>query len=180
MTEEERKERKKASRKKWEDANKEKRAEIVRRYKKAHREELNQKTREYHAGRRDKIKEYNAEYKKEHAEEVRIYTINYRNTKRGRAVSLASAYRTKDRKKGFDTTNTITADWIEQNIFNGQVCHYCGNANWRDLGVDRISNDKPHYPDNCICACWDCNNERKNKWSVEEFVLIKKKEKGGA
>ena len=182
MTEEERKERRRASRKKYEDANKEKvtayRREWQRKKREENREEYLEKLRAYHAARKDKAKVYNEKYRAEHKEEILECSRKYRATKRGRAVALAGAYAAKDRRKGYCTENIINAEWIENNIFNGQTCYYCGESDWTKLGVDRIDNSRGHTPDNCICACWECNNERKKK-SVEEFVAIKKKEKGG-
>lgn len=162
----------------------EKRREYMREYNKKyreeHREELNFKLREYHSKRREKNKEYCEKYREEHKEELKEYAQEYRKTKRGRSVALSAAYKAHDNRKNYDTSQNIDSKWIEDNIFSGQECFYCGESDWAELGVDRIDNSKPHTPDNCVCSCWDCNNRRKNKYSVEEFKLLIEKEKGGA
>lgn len=158
---------------------KEERKEYQRKRRNADREGYLKKMREYHASRKDKAKVYNEKYRAEHKTELLEYMKLHRSTKHGRAVSLAYSYLQKDKRKGYDTGSNINYEWIENNIFNGQQCHYCGESDWTKLGVDRIDNNKGHTPENCICACWECNNERKNKYTVEEFVAIKKKEKGG-
>jgi hypothetical protein len=91
------------------------------------------------------------------------------NTKEGRAYDLAKRYRALDAEKGFDTSNNITAQWIIDNIFT-QKCIYCGDADWKHLGADRIDNSKPHTPDNVVCACGICNGQRKDSYSMEDFI----------
>lgn len=68
-------------------------------------------------------------------------------------------------------------------------CHYCqlpGDTRrcygrWfrkrrrgKNLEVDRIDNSKPYSPDNCVLACYPCNNAKSDVFSYEEFMEIGK------
>ena len=166
-----RKESRKEYNKQWREENKERLREYDKEYGKAyyiaHKEEISSKNKRYREENAEKLKEYHSN---RHLKEY--------ETKEGRAKFKEMHYRQKDQKKNFDTSNNITAKWILENIFNSQ-CHYCGKNDWNVLVADRIDNNKGHTPDNCICACINCNAERADRYSVEEFVAIKKKEKGG-
>ena len=144
-----------------------------------HGEEIREKKRERDSNNRETVNAKRMKYYYENQEQEREWRNAYKQTKHGRAIHYAASYRKADRNDGYGDNDTINAEWIENNIFNGQTCYYCGESDWTKLGADRIDNGKGHTPDNCICACWNCNRERKNKYSVEEFVAIKKKEKGG-
>lgn len=139
----------------------------------------------------DKKKEYDKNYYNENKEIInerhRNYGIiyyslnktkllikshNYRLTINGRAVSLATLYRKKDKERGFDTSNNINYTWIVDNIFSGQKCYKCGETDWTKLGCDRIDNTKPHTPDNVLCCCKNCNLLRSDKYTVEEFLSL--------
>jgi len=74
-----------------------------------------------------------------------------------RANNLVSNYRFKDRKLNFGETDLTVDDFIEL-CLNG--CVYCGETNWKVLGLDRIDNTKPHTKENCVCSCWECNNKK--------------------
>lgn len=93
----------------------------------------------------------------------------YRRTKRGRALTLISGYKTSDKKHNRGDC-TLTAEWIIDNIFSGQHCHYCNEeSNWLKLGCDRIDNALPHTPDNCVPCCKHCN-EMKGVISYDDFM----------
>ena len=156
----------------WHAANKEKIAARRHAYYIAHKEEICA----YNAGRKEIRAAYNASRKNIHRE----YMAVRRSTPRGRAESLIQAYNLRDKKRGFDITRNINTKWMEENIFSGQKCIYCGESDWRKLGCDRIDNTKGHTPDNVVCSCRKCNENRGDRYSVEEFVEKMKKEKGGA
>lgn len=80
----------------------------------------------------------------------------YNSTPYGRATNLLTTYRQSDRKYNRGEC-TIDAQWIVDNVFSGQCCHYCGETDWTKLGVNRIDNSKPHTPDNCEPCCGRCN-----------------------
>ena len=129
------------------------------------------KLRYYHRNKKA-CKERHEKWKKENPEKVKTYGKNYLLTENGRAKQMCSRYKFSDSTAGYNTDSNITSSWIIEHILRGS-CYYCGKTDWLKLGADRIDNSKPHTPDNCICACWDCNNERNNKYSVEEFKKIK-------
>lgn len=103
----------------------------------------------------------------------REYDAIYYDTPRGRSAYLLSGYRNLDKKFNRGEC-TITQKWILENIFTSS-CTYCGESDWKKLGCDRIDNTLPHTPENCICACLNCNNQRSNRWSVEDFKEYKQK-----
>ncbi len=65
-------------------------------------------------------------------------------------------------------------------------CHLPGNTKehygkwFRDgrrgqrLEVDRIESKEPYSPDNCVLACYPCNNAKSDVFSYEEFIEIGK------
>lgn len=142
------------------------------------KERRNKKDRErYLTKERERRIQWQRDYNEKHREEInkrqRHYDPQYYSTKRGRAAYLVSGYRCMDKNRGLGET-TLTQKWIMENIFTSK-CVYCGNDDWKELGCDRIDNTKPHTPDNVVCSCFNCNNQRSNRWSVEEFVKIKTK-----
>ena len=160
-----------AQRAAWYAANKETIAKKRHEHYMAHKEEAVT----YRTEHKDKIHAYHVSRRNIH----RDYMAERRSTPRGRAESLASSYNLRDKKRGFDTSLNVNAKWIEENIFNSK-CYYCGESDWRKLGIDRIDNNRGHTPDNCICSCSKCNENRSDRYSVEEFKLLHEKEKGGA
>ena len=42
------------------------------------------------------------------------------------------------------------------------------------LEVDRIASKEPYSPDNCVLACYPCNNAKSDVFSYEEFLEIGK------
>jgi len=68
-------------------------------------------------------------------------------------------------------------------------CHYCqlpGNTKkyygkWfrkgrrgQNLEVDRKDNGRPYSPENCVLACYPCNNAKSDVFSYGEFRKIGK------
>ena len=94
----------------------------------------------------------------------------YHNDITWRTKSLASTYKSQDKKKGFDTSNNVDGEYIE-NLFEGG-CIYCGEKDWHELGLDRIDNTKGHTKDNVVCACRDCNWVRNSKFSFQEMLML--------
>lgn len=89
-----------------------------------------------------------------------------------RAKLLITSYRYRDKKK-FNKPIDLDVDWFIDNIFNSK-CIYCGENDWKELGADRIDNDKPHTKDNIVCCCSTCNRMRGDTFSVKEFKQIGK------
>ena len=42
------------------------------------------------------------------------------------------------------------------------------------LEVDRIESKEPYSPENCVLACYPCNNAKSDVFSYEEFIEIGK------
>lgn len=101
---------------------------------------------------------------------VRSILLLSSSTPFGRADNLIKSYRHADKKHNRGEC-TITPDWIVENIFNGQVCHYCGKADWRELGCDRIDNSLPHVPGNVVPCCCECNKKR-GTTPYDEFMKL--------
>lgn len=131
--------------------------EAVKRHYQNNREKKLEYQTEYNKKNKEKLAEYHAEY-----------DAKYYSTPKGRASNLAGTYKQEDKKYGRGEC-TITAKWILENIFNGQVCHYCGKADWRELGCDRIDNSLPHTPDNVVPCCKMCNI-KKGTMSYDEYM----------
>ena len=127
---------------------------------------------EYH----EKYRKKRRKWRIENNEKIKESDYKYLHTENGRARQMCSRYKWKDKKKGYDVSGNITHEWIIEHVFHSQ-CYYCGETDWLKLGTDRIDNDKPHTPENCICSCWKCNNERNANYTVEEFKRIKDLEK---
>lgn len=121
---------------------------------------------------------YQREYNEAHREQInkrqREYDPKYYDTKRGRAAYLLNGYRQMDKNRELGET-TLTQKWIIENIFNSK-CVYCGETDWKRLGCDRINNDLPHTQENVVCSCLNCNNQRSDRMSFEEFIEYKKGE----
>ena len=194
---EEHKEYKKEYLKAYRESNKEK----ISAYRSEHKKEIEEQRKRYRTENKEKIAARRHEsyikniekiraYKEQHKEEISAYNASRRNihreymavrrsTQHGRAESLVGSYNLRDKKRGFDISQNIDAEWMVDNIFNSS-CIYCGESDWTKLGADRIDNTNGHTPDNCVCACRKCNENRSSNYSVEEFVEKMKKEKGGA
>lgn len=161
-------------------ANKDKISEDNKNYREKNKDKISEYQKQYRVDNKDKLSAYSSEYRVDHRDELLVKNRDYHKktykTKNGRAKGLLIGYNARDKERGFDISGNITYDWIVDNVFSGQVCYYCGNANWKDLGVDRIDNTKGHTPDNCVPCCQKCNSSRGNRKTSEEY----KKEKGGA
>ena len=137
------------------------------------KEKVRMKNKHYNETHKESISENKKKYYAENVEKKKGYNKAYRNTMEGKALHMALDYKREDRinnRNGF----SLTREWILNNIFTSK-CIYCGDSDWKHLGCDRISNEKPHTEDNCICACGICNIERQQKrMSVEEFIEYRK------
>lgn len=89
-----------------------------------------------------------------------------------RSKMLIASYRYRDKKR-FNKEIDLDVDWFIDNIFNSK-CIYCGETNWRELGCDRIDNNKPHTKDNVVCCCSTCNRMRGDDFTIDEFLRIGK------
>ena len=180
------KERRRNAAKKWRENNPDRSKAINKKYRESHIEIVRERDRRRREILKDYYKEKDKErynrnrekivsQKKEHylknREEILAKSNSYHKTKEGRANNLLSSYVYHD--KTYNRGNcTLTQRWILENIFTSS-CIYCGETDWRKLGCDRIDNTKAHTPDNVVCACWDCNNQR-GKLTFNEFISYKR------
>lgn len=165
--------------------------EYARKYRQTNLEKIRLQEKEAYCKRKnenpEKIKEQHKRHRENHKqvyikaqekfrnlnpEKGKVYSNRYCSTQKGRANRLIASYSRKDIASNHGEC-TLTRDWIIDNIFNSS-CIYCGDSDWTHLGCDRIDNSKPHTPDNCACACFLCNAERRDKYSVEEFKEYRK------
>lgn len=174
MTEEEKKRKKAEYDKIYRAKNREKRLKQQRDWYYLHKEEKQLYDKEYRKNNADKRKRIKATWNKENKEKMARYNQEYYQTIPGMAARRRSHYLADDKEKGFDTTQTVTVEWIAENILTAS-CIYCHDTEPYHLGCDRIDESKGHTPDNVVCACPVCNWERSlQKMSVEEFVEYRK------
>jgi len=80
--------------------------------------------------------------------------------------------------------------WYENRLKKQRcLCHYCHlpgdtkiyyGKDFREgrrglcLEVDRKDNDKPYSKENCVLACYPCNNAKSDVFSYPEFLKIGK------
>lgn len=172
-----------------EEEKKKKKAEYDKIYCAKNKEKRRKQKHEWYLLHKKEKQEYDVVYRKTHAEERKrvkaawnkknkaqqsAYNKEFYQTITGMASRRRNHYLSDDKEKGFDTAQTITAEWIAENILTAS-CIYCHDAVPYHLGCDRIDENKGHTPDNVVCACPICNWERSlEKMSVEEFVEYRK------
>lgn len=97
-----------------------------------------------------------------------INSLLGRQQKRDKISKMLSAYKIKDKKKGYE--NDLTKDFLEEIL--SKPCYYCRDT-YR-IGLDRIDNSKGHTQDNVVPCCIECNTVRNNLFSVEEMLILGK------
>ena len=158
----------------WYENHKEEKLEYNKEFKETHKEDIKKWAKTSYERNKDKHTERKKVYAEKNKEHIKEKQREWAQTKSGKACSRLHKYKLMDLKYCGGGT-TITKQWILDNIFNGQKCHYCGESDWKKLGCDRIDNSKPHTPDNVVCACGDCNHDRRNRnKSVEEYVIYRR------
>jgi hypothetical protein len=81
-------------------------------------------------------------------------------------------------------------EWYkEQSQKQNECCHYCHLSGdtinkygrWfregrrgHNLEVDKKDNSKPYSPENCVLACYPCNNAKSDVFTYKEFLEIGK------
>lgn len=103
---------------------------------------------EYYKANKEKAKAYNAEYQAN-------YTDPQKNPL-GFARHMVAHYRKMDRDRGFDDSQTITAEWFVQNIMY-KHCAHCGLRQVGAIGANRLNNDLGHEASNLEPCCKSCN-----------------------
>lgn len=98
------------------------------------------------------------------------YTVS-KTSIRSKASKMISSYKVKDKKMGFVDICDIDIDWMIENIIT-KSCVYCGDN--KNVGCDRIDNNKGHTKDNVVPCCVVCNTARGNNFSFEEMKILGK------
>ena len=111
-------------------------------------------------------------YQRQHKEAQRKRMNDYHQTKAGRATNLLAAYIQMDLEKHGVRPFLNQADIIRKCFEPGCKCVYCEKTDWKELGLDRIDNDKPHDRWNTVCCCRRCNSQRHRK-SLGEYITTK-------
>ncbi len=142
--------------------------EYNKKYREAHKEELREYDKKYYLEHKEECKAKAKKWAKSNSQRARELTskrtTKYRNTPKGRANHLLSAYNASDKKHNRGEGN-LTAEWIIEKIFS-QPCAHCGKVGWDVIGCNRINNDLPHTMDNVEPCCKVCNN-------IEQAKIIK-------
>ena len=138
--------------------------EKIRKERRAYHKQYIQNNRDLHNMRQ-------REWQSKHREEQQDRMNRYHLTKEGRATNLFTSYRQADRRNGFDVDEAnLTRDDIIRICFSeNSKCVYCGETDWRKLGLDRISKYRPHELGNVLCSCPACNMKR-NRKVVGDFI----------
>jgi hypothetical protein len=84
---------------------------------------------------------------------------------------MVSAYKCKDKKRGWIYDERLTKEWFMENILL-KNCTYCGYD--KNIGADRIDNNLGHNIDNIVPCCINCNTIRNNIFTQEEMFIIGK------
>ncbi|MFC1903746.1 HNH endonuclease [Chloroflexota bacterium] len=110
----------------------------------------------------------------------------------GTASDLSSLYRRvkKNCCSGWEKNPKEFYTWYEKQYAEQQgLCIYCrlpGDTRrhygkWfregrrgKRLEVDRIESKEPYSPENCVLACYPCNNAKSDVFSYAEFLEIGK------
>ena len=144
---------------------KERRAEYNRRYREKHPDYWKVWNREHP----DKRREYNKAQDGKYTPAVKKAVNAYHARPLCRAQNLLTSYRQFDSTKGWETD--ITSERIKE-LITTRTCIYCGCSDWKKLGLDRISNDRPHSIFNVVVSCRDCNVKRGRKpfWEYLEII----------
>ena len=123
---------------------------------------------------RDQVNEIARRWQANHREEQQKRMNDYHETKQGRATNLLTSYRQFDMRR-FGLYPDLTQEDIIRICFSeGSKCIWCGNDNWRELGLDRLTNEKPHSVGNVMCCCSKCNTQRHRRTLGEYLELIGK------
>lgn len=135
-----------------------KKAEMIAKYGLEWYENQLQKHREWLAKNKQHCSDYSKQWRNELKKQgIQVDKEYYWKDQIHRAKYLIKSYRQKDKKYNCGEC-TITVDEFLEICSNG--CTYCGETDWKVLGLDRIDNSKPHTKDNCVCSCWSCNDKR--------------------
>ena len=138
-------------------------------------------SRKWHAEHKDYYRKYIEEhrqqwngyarkYQSKHRQEQRDRLQDYHDKPEGRAVNLLTSYRQFDTRRFGEAPQLTRFDIITKCFSDNSRCVYCGETTWTELGLDRITNEKPHSTFNTVPCCKKCNNKR-NRKTFDEFLV---------
>lgn len=55
---------------------------------------------------------------------------------------------------------------------SGYTRHFRKGRRGKNFEVDRKDNSRQYSPDNCVLACYPCNNAKSDVFSYQEFLEI--------
>lgn len=113
--------------------------------------------------------EYRPEWRRRHPD----YDAEYTRRKRAedpvyRASRMLSVYKYQDRKYNRAGRPEDYPDKYEVAELIQKPCIWCGETDWRKMGLDRIDNTEGHIRDNVEPCCRACNLKRQQR-TFEEF-----------
>ena len=132
---------------------------------------------DYYAKNKEKVAARHAEYYANNKDKRKAYMKAYTDpilSPLGWAKRMVGGYRAMDRQRGFDDSQTITADWFVQNIAY-KPCKYCGKQGIGLIGCNRLDNTKPHTIDNVVPCCPSCNSRENIRDMIERGLVSKRK-----
>lgn len=125
--------------------------------------------KESYTKRNEKRKSYNKTWYENNKNEILKKQKERSNTFEGHCAKILSNCICADRRKGRIEkelpTDYITLEQTMELIGKSKCAHYdtCGCDNWRELGLNRLDNSKPHTYDNCEPCCFKCNCKLNDK-----------------
>ena len=145
------------------------RKEYMRKWREAHPGYNTRYSRKWREKNHEQFNELCRNYQAEHREAQRKRMNEYHQTKEGRATNLLASYVQADLEYRGVRPFLNQTDIIRKCFSDDSKCVYCGKTDWKELGLDRIDNDKPHDRWNTVCCCVSCNNKRHRK-NFGEFI----------
>lgn len=130
------------------------------------------KRKKYHITHRDSELNRVAAYYQANKEKNAAYNVEYYDPQKnpiGWAKRMVGQYRWMDRERGFDDSQTITAEWFLQNIAY-KPCAHCGLLQAGAIGVNRLKNTEGHIPSNCEPCCFKCNARENIRDQLERGI----------
>lgn len=124
---------------------------------------------QYYAKNKDAIAQKHAEYYAKNKDAISQKKADYYSpilNPIGYAKQKVQHYRWMDKERGFDPSQTISAEWFLENIMY-KPCAHCGLLKVGAIGANRIDNTKGHTEDNVEAACWSCNASLGVKDAIE-------------
>jgi len=130
----------------------------------------------YYYANHNRCKKLNREYQKIYSQE---------NPVKIRMTNMVSHGRIYDTRRGFyNANNHIDRPFIEQLLHDLEgKCVYCqkemninSQTESRDkllMTIERIDNTLNHSKSNCTLCCFNCNSTRANRYSFEDFLMMK-------